>query len=566
MKCFVAAAIRPDDVVFAPFADAELFARIQAALARRRAVSSPPLPSAKLAFSGWALDAQAKSLTDPMGRDVHLTPAEFSLLEALVQRKGRVQSRDQLLDAIAGRGTAAFDRTIDNLVCRLRRKIEDDPACPRAIVTVPGSGYRFNAGPDSEQSGAPAILRSPAPRPAIVVLPFRAADAASETFAACFTEDLVADLARGSDSSVITGSLAAAQAARQLGPGPVSRELGARYMVSGSVRRNGSALRISAHLIDAATATHLWTERATIDPADAAREHPRLDRIAHGLNRQLRIAEGLRAELSGTVNAAASMARGRAILSRSDTLESRRMACRFFERALSLDGAFVDAMAALGTTLARNVIARWSSTDPVGDQRRAGELLRRALEAAPDDFEANLGMGMLLRWQGQLAEATELLQHAADIDRGSPTALIQLGLAQIFVGHPEKALGCAERAVELAVDRSELSTAYWAVGSCHLFLGQVEEALTWLLKARARNGQLPWVRLRLAATFGRLGELDQARNELAAARSLIASVMRPGYATLAIYRSQPQFQHPHFVTRQAPVLYAGLAKAGMPEA
>jgi tetratricopeptide (TPR) repeat protein len=136
----------------------------------------------------------------------------------------------------------------------------------------------------------------------------------------------------------------------------------------------------------------------------------------------------------------------------------------------------------------------------------------------------------------------------------------------MFAGHPEKALPHVERAAAMDGSSSGVSTAYWALGSCYSFLGNAEEGLAWLLKARAKNGLLPWVRLRLAATFGQLGELDEARKELDAARALVAPAMRPGYATLSVYRAQPQFQHPQFVARQAPALYAGLAKAGMPEA
>ncbi len=86
------------------------------------------------------------------------------------------------------------------------------------------------------------------------------------------------------------------------------------------------------------------------------------------------------------------------------------------------------------------------------------------------------------------------------------------------------------------------------------------------LKARARNRTLPWVRLRLAAAFGQAGELDEARQELDAARALIAPAARAEYATLAIYHSQAQYQHPEFIACGAPTLYAGLSKAGMPEA
>jgi DNA-binding response OmpR family regulator/TolB-like protein/Flp pilus assembly protein TadD len=565
MTRFVAAAIRLDDAIFAPFAAPEAKARINAALARRRAAWPPSAPPATLAFSGWVLDAQAKSLTDPAGRDVHLTPAEFSLLETLARRAGRVQSRDQLLDASAGREAAPFDRTIDILIGRLRRKIEDDPASPQLIVTVPRFGYRFDGGPARHRSGASFVSRSSAPRPAVVVLPFSAAETAAETLAANFTEDLVAGLARFSDTAVIAGGVAAGQAARQLGPGPVSRELGARYTVTGSVRRKGPTLRISAHLIDATTGTHLWTERASIESAGPICDHPALERIAHALKLQLRIAEGVRAELAGEVDPAALMARGRATLLQRDSPESRQMACRFFERALSLDGMSVDAMAAWGATLARNVACRWSS-DPLADERRAGELLRHARQAAPDHFDANFGLGVLLRWQGHVVEAVEILQLLTEIEPANLDALTDLGLTYTYAGCPKKALPCIERAAEIGGNACADSGVYWIMGACYQALGHAEDAVTWLLKARARNPLLPHVRLRLAAAFGQVSELDEARKELEAARAFAAPAARADFATLAVYRSQPKLQHADFIAQHGPTYYVGLCKAGMPEA
>ena len=157
LTCFEAAGVPLADVMFAPFSDSELAVRIGAALARQRTARPLPAPSGTLTFSGWALDVEEKSLTAPAGRDIRLTPAEFSLLEALARRANRVLSRDELLDAVAGRDAAPFDRTIDNLVYRLRRKMEDDRASPRLILTVPGFGYRLNAKRDERERECPEI-------------------------------------------------------------------------------------------------------------------------------------------------------------------------------------------------------------------------------------------------------------------------------------------------------------------------------------------------------------------------------------------------------------------------
>jgi pimeloyl-ACP methyl ester carboxylesterase/DNA-binding winged helix-turn-helix (wHTH) protein len=94
-------------------------------------------------FAGLVLDLDACVLARDSGDAIPLTRGEFALLRMFVTRSGRVISRDTLLDAFANRRFEPFDRSVDVLVGRLRRKIEADPKKPRLIVTVPGEGYRF---------------------------------------------------------------------------------------------------------------------------------------------------------------------------------------------------------------------------------------------------------------------------------------------------------------------------------------------------------------------------------------------------------------------------------------
>src|SRR5579871_4249774 len=98
----------------------------------------------RLGFSGFVLDLDACTLVRDAGAPVALTRSELALLRFLAQRPGRVASRETLLDAMANRRFAPFDRSVDVVVGRLRRKIECDPKRPRIIVTVPGEGYRFD--------------------------------------------------------------------------------------------------------------------------------------------------------------------------------------------------------------------------------------------------------------------------------------------------------------------------------------------------------------------------------------------------------------------------------------
>jgi two-component system OmpR family response regulator len=136
-----------DDYLAKPFNPRELLARIRAVL--RRAHALPPqrgLPRTKaMKFDRWILEVGRRELVGEDGVAVPLSTAEFRLLCAFLDHSGMVLSRDQLLDLTAGKNADAFDRSIDNQVSRLRKKIESEPKNPTLIKTHWGGGYCFTA-------------------------------------------------------------------------------------------------------------------------------------------------------------------------------------------------------------------------------------------------------------------------------------------------------------------------------------------------------------------------------------------------------------------------------------
>ena len=132
-----------DDYLPKPFNPRELLARIRAVL--RRAQRPEPLAGGltgrRARFAGWTLETDTRRLIAADGREDVLTTSEFKLLTILLERPRIVLSREQLFDLTAGRAPAAFDRTIDNQISRLRRKIEANPGRPRIITTVRNGGY-----------------------------------------------------------------------------------------------------------------------------------------------------------------------------------------------------------------------------------------------------------------------------------------------------------------------------------------------------------------------------------------------------------------------------------------
>lgn len=137
-----------DDYITKPFHIREVLARVRAVLRRSGAARLAEQVAERggggaLAFEDWILDVDKRELKTRAGDVCELTTSEFDLLKVFATHPNRALSRDQLMDLLRGHDWAPTDRSIDNLVVRLRRKVESDPESPKLIKTVRGVGYCF---------------------------------------------------------------------------------------------------------------------------------------------------------------------------------------------------------------------------------------------------------------------------------------------------------------------------------------------------------------------------------------------------------------------------------------
>lgn len=141
--------IGADDYIVKPFHVREVIARVKSVL-RRSAVNDatngttvPEAKSKQIMFDGLVAIPDQMALTDRDGAPITVTGSEFKLLQIFLDRPKRTLTRDQLMELMGGHDYAPLDRTVDNQIARLRKKIERDPAHPELIKTIRGMGYLF---------------------------------------------------------------------------------------------------------------------------------------------------------------------------------------------------------------------------------------------------------------------------------------------------------------------------------------------------------------------------------------------------------------------------------------
>lgn len=132
-----------DDYVTKPFHTGELLARVNVVLRRQPKMEQSEPDQVEYRFDGWSLDPRGRHLTDPQGAAVVLTSGEFDILNVLCRNHGEVLSRDRLVQLTQNRAVEPYDRSVDTLISRLRRKLKGQDAGVQVIKTIRNGGYTF---------------------------------------------------------------------------------------------------------------------------------------------------------------------------------------------------------------------------------------------------------------------------------------------------------------------------------------------------------------------------------------------------------------------------------------
>ena len=387
-------------------------------------------------------------------------------------------------------------------------------------------------------------------RPTVAVLPFADAsgDPAQRFFSDGLTEDLITELSRFHQLTVLSASsssrfpgAADAQAA--------GRELGAQYVVEGGVRRLGGRVRITARLVDAASGGRLWAERFDRDQEEIFAIQDELVRtIVATLAGRVRAAGAERAKRKPPASLAAyeCVLRGK-VLPVGDA-EAEAEARRLYERAIELDPDYALAHAMLAYALSiewfRDMTASGATLD------RALGLARRAVTLDENDPLCQTMLGWIYLNRGSFDLAERYYERALELNPNDAEQLAYMGVLHTYLGDPDGAVGWYGRARLL--DRHFEPSWYWPMlGVAHFTARRYDEASA----ALHRSPTMPvWVRAYLAACHALAGRADRARK-------FAADVVRsaPGFSSARLVGKEP-FKRP----ADREVLLEGLREAGLP--
>ena len=389
----------------------------------------------------------------------------------------------------------------------------------------------------------------------IVVLPFTnlSGDPSQDYFADGITENLTTDLSRIRNSFVIARNTAFTFKGKNIEAREISKELGVRYVLEGSVQRDQNRVRVNAQLIDGKTGAHLWADRFEEHTADVFKLQDQVvARLANTLGSELVKAEAERSTHSGNPDAIDLTMRGWAILNQPQLYadkDSLAKALDLFEQALKLDPNNVDALVGAALTERNDYIFSGMDEKP-GQITKIEKLLATAIRIDPTNARAYTVRGMVYIVTKRSKEAAEAAQNAARLNPSYASAYAQLAQDEVTPAELPLAIANIDQAIKLSPRDPDIGRWRWIKGRTFNYMGRYQDAIR-ELQAALDNGYSTWpVYSHLATAYAFLGRQSEAEAAVAQARKL-----NPKFTIkwLRAWLDVPE------------VYFEGLRKAGLPE-
>ena len=350
-------------------------------------------------------------------------------------------------------------------------------------------------------------------KPSIAVLPFvnMSGDPGQEYFSDGITETLITDLSKLSGLFVIARNSTFTYKDRVVRVEEVGQELGVRYVMEGSLQRDGERVRINAQLVDAMTGRHLWAERYDRKVEDLfTLQDDIVQKIAHTLQLRITLKEQgalVRGRTTQSLEAYDSLLRGLHLFHRF-TPAAIAEAKKMYERAIALDPEYAEAYALLGDVYWLEWIWEWNPASPALD--RAFELEQNALALDDSLPVAHVIMGQVYLWKKQHGKAIAEGRRAIALDPNRANSYVGLGQALIYAGRAEEALTLFQKALRLS-PQCPVEYCLFEIGHAYLVLGRYEEAIEAMHTVRASNPDYLPANTVLLTGYGALGREEEAR-------------------------------------------------------
>lgn len=513
----------------------------------------------QISFGQFRLDLKGRGLSRD-GKSIPLGSRALDILGVLASARGDVVTKDQLMERVWP-GRVVEENNIQVHISALRKALDDGNDSQSHVVTVPGRGYRLigvqSLATAGETKAVPTQNAGDPDVPSIAVLPFQnmSNDPGQEHFTDGVVEEIITGLSRMRWLSVTARNSSFVYRGRSVNVKQVGRELGVRYVLEGSVRKDGNRVRITGQLIDSLSGAHLWADHFDGSLTDIFDLQDKITASVVGaIEPTLIEAEIERTKTTPAATPYDYVMRGVAslrILSREANAESLRM----FQQALQLDPTLAISYAFASQCYTWSKSFGWL-TEPASEIAEGVRLARRAMELGRSDPPTLTLAGFAIAYlEGDLDTGTAAIDRALEMNPNFALALGLSGWVKGFRGEPDLAIDCVQRAIHLSpVDA--FMFAWQSAGSYAFFSqGRYEEALSWAEKAlRERPGYLPAARMIVASAA--LAELPE-RSETSVIR------LRELEPTLRVSNlsNQIPYRRPEDLARLAD----GLRKAGLPE-
>jgi TolB-like protein/Tfp pilus assembly protein PilF len=403
---------------------------------------------------------------------------------------------------------------------------------------------------------APAAEAQAVEKSSIAVLPFdnMSRDDDQEYFSDGITEDIITALSRYRWLTVIARNSTFTYKGKAVDVAQVGRELGVRYVLEGSVRRAGNRVRITAQLIEAAGAGHIWAERYDRELDDIfALQDEITETIVVAIEPKLGAAERARAHAkrTGDLNAWDAYQQGLWHLYRH-TLDDHAAARRLFERVIAMDPGFGQAHAALATAHIWSVMFAYTNDIPAAIAA-ATAAANTSLALDDRDADAHLTLGRIGLITGDHAQALDESETALALNPSLALGHFVRGEALAFLGEWRRALADFELAMRLSPHDPQIWAFEGWSGVAQLVLGDAGAANDWMRKAVRRPTVQPIMHLFHACTLAHLDRLDEAKAAMARLGAL-----QPDFTVANLAAA-----YPNAPEDMKTALYDGLRKIGV---